>query len=166
MRPTSITAIGAADGDIVAMAGGNYRIVISGAQTGGEFAAIEMLVPPNNGPGPHAHKDIDESFYVLEGEVVFKSETQTYTATKGAYINIPFGGAVHCFKNESNANARLLCLVRPAGLEEMFKTLGKPVAAGVFLPPPPMDEATMKNMKEVVEQYGQELFPPDYLDKK
>jgi len=30
-----------------------------------------MTLPPGAGPPPHSHEDIDESFYVLEGEISF-----------------------------------------------------------------------------------------------
>ncbi|WP_431242248.1 hypothetical protein ACQ9BO_20470 [Flavobacterium sp. P21] len=44
------------------IAGGNYRIVISGKETNGEYAVIEMSVPPGAGPNPHAHADFTETF--------------------------------------------------------------------------------------------------------
>jgi quercetin dioxygenase-like cupin family protein len=162
-----ITAVGPNDGKCVAWAGGNYRIVISGEQTGGAYAVIDMVVPPDNGPGPHAHADIEESFHVLEGEVEFKSEHGTYTAVTGSFVNIPLGGLVHCFKNKSDKVARLWCVVVPAGLEAFFVELGKPVEQGVMLPPPPPPGAEdMARIKTIAEKYGQKLYPPDYLDKK
>ena len=153
-------------GETLAIAGGAYRILLSGAQAKGECAIIEMTVPPQGGPGPHAHKDIQESFYVLEGEVVIRSETQTYTARKGAFVNIPYGGAIHNFKNESDKTARLLCIVTPAGLDDLFKEIGRPIPAGSMPPPalPPSPE-TITRTKEIGEKYGQEFFPPDYLKK-
>jgi len=48
-------------------------------------------------------------------------------------------------------------------LEQMFIAIGKPVAVGEFLPPAPMDPETMKKMVSVAEQYGQKMYPPDYL---
>ena len=61
------------------------------------------MIPPQGSRGPHAHANIQETFYVIEGEIVVRSETQVYTARKGSFINIQLGGAVHSFKNESNA---------------------------------------------------------------
>jgi hypothetical protein len=54
-------------------------------------------------------------------------------------------------------------VVVPSGLEAFFEEIGRPVAVGSFLPPPPMDEAAMKKILPIVEKYGQKLFPPDYL---
>ena len=70
---TPIT-VGPAGGKILSIAGGNYRILVSGKETGGAFATIEMLVPPRNGPGPHSHANFYESFYIIEGEVEVHSE--------------------------------------------------------------------------------------------
>jgi quercetin dioxygenase-like cupin family protein len=160
----TVTAVGGQEGHGLAVVGDSYRIVIGGKQTEGAYAVIEMLVPPGGGPGPHAHPDFQESFYVLDGEVEVKTKAQNYTATKGSFINIPLGGIVHCFKNQTDKIAHLWCVVVPAGLEELFLEIGEPAAFGTFLPPPPMDGDTMKKLKEIAEKHGQQLFPPDYLD--
>jgi len=61
--------IGATDGENISVVGDTYRILVSGAQTGGAFATIDMLIPPDGGPGPHAHTNFEESFYVISGEI-------------------------------------------------------------------------------------------------
>lgn len=150
--------------EYLAVAGGSYRILISGEQTNGAYAVIDMLVPPGRGPGPHAHKDMQEMFYILEGEVEFKREGAAYIAKKGSLVNIPLGGQVHCFKNKSGTNARLLCTVIPAGLDSFFREIGKPVEEGVFLAPPTLSTEELQKVKSISEKYGQELYPPDFLD--
>ncbi len=45
-----ITTIDSGQGPSFSVVGNNYRIFISGEQTGGSYAVIDMLVPP---PGPH-----------------------------------------------------------------------------------------------------------------
>ena len=151
------------DGDNLSVVGDTYRILASGEETGGTFAVIDMLIPPNGGPGPHSHAGFQESFYVIEGEIEVKSEVSTYTAVKGSFVTIPKGGIVHCFKNKTDQIAHILCIVVPSGLEAFFKEIGRPVAPGTFLAPPPMDEEAMKKILPIVEKYGQKLFPPDYL---
>ncbi len=153
-------------GKILSVAGGNYRILLSGKQTGGAFSTIEMLVPPQNGPGPHSHADFFESFYIVEGEVEVHSEAGVYTAQKGAFVLIPKGGVVHYFKNVSNIEAKLLCTVVPAGLEEFFEEIGQPVKAGEVLPPSAPDPEAMKRIQDIARSYGQVLYPPDFLDRK
>jgi quercetin dioxygenase-like cupin family protein len=150
-------------GQTVSVVGDTYRIILDGEQTNGSFAVIDMLIPPGGGPGPHSHAGIEESFYVVEGEVAVNSETQNYTARKGTFVHIPFGGPVHNFKNVSQHPAHLLCTVQPAGLEAMFREIGQPVAAGEFLPPPDLSPEDLKKLTVIAEKYGQKLYPPDYL---
>ena len=160
-----LTITGAEDGECVSMGGGTYRVVIGGKQTNGTYAIIDMLIPPNGGPGPHAHTDVQESFFVMEGEIEVKTEEKHYTAGKGTFVNIPLGGMVHCFKNKTDTLTRLWCMLSPAGMEDMFLELGTPVQFGEFLPPVPMTPELMEKMKAASAKYGQVLFPPDYLDK-
>lgn len=166
MRPAAISTTDPQAGPEVSVVGDTYRIVVGGEQTAGAYALIEMLIPPGGGPGPHAHAQIQEAFCVLEGEVVFRSETQTYPARKGATVDIPQGGAIHSFTNESAAVARLLCLVVPAGLDRFFLEIGQPVQGGALLPKPEMRPEAAEKLRKIAESYGQELFPPDYLIKQ
>ncbi|MCW3168049.1 cupin domain-containing protein [Chryseobacterium sp. 09-1422] len=159
-----ITITDSKEGQFLGIAGGNYRIIISGDQTNGSYAVIEMVVPPNGGPPPHAHEDTQEMFYVLEGEVEFKTENEKKTVGKDGFINIPLGGAVHCFKNQSNEFARLLCTVVPAGLEKMFLEIGEPVAFGEFLKVPELTEERKQLLKQLDLKYNQKTYPPDFLD--
>ena len=52
----------------VAVVGNVYTILVSGRQSGGRYALIDMYVPPGGGPPPHRH-DFEEMFHVLEGVV-------------------------------------------------------------------------------------------------
>jgi len=156
-------AKGPQDGENLSVVGDTYRILLTGEETGGAYAVIDMLVPPGGGPGPHAHAGFSETFVVIDGEIEVKSEVSTYIAKKGAIVTIPKGGMVHSFKNRTEQGAHLLCMVSPAGLEGFFREIGQPVAIGDFLPPPHMDAEAMKKIQPIAEKYGQKLFPPDYL---
>lgn len=150
-------------GEHLSVVGDTYRIIISGKQTDGAYAVIDMLVPPGGGPGPHAHKDIQEMFYVVDGAIDFKMEAGSYTANKGSFVNIPLGGAVHSFKNTTDKVAHLLCTVVPAGLDSFFKEIGKPVEPDQFLTPKAPTIEELNKLKSLAEKYGQQLYPPDYL---
>lgn len=131
---------------------------MTGDQTGNAFAVIDMLIPPNGGPGPHSHAAFQESFYVIEGEIEVKTESQIYTATKDAFVSIPLGGVVHQFKNRTDKTAHMLCVVVPAGLEKFFEEIGKPVQAGTFLPPPPpISPEEQQKMQKTAEKHGNQL---------
>jgi quercetin dioxygenase-like cupin family protein len=158
-----ITRIQDSDGPSLAVAGSSYRILVSGQQTGGSYAVIDMRVPPGSGPGPHAHKDMQEMFYIVDGEVEFKTQSGSQVAGKGALINIPRGGEVHCFKNKSDQVAHLICTVIPAGLDAFFQEIGQPAEAGTFLPPPVLSPEDKERIQALAEKYGQEMYPPDFL---
>jgi quercetin dioxygenase-like cupin family protein len=160
----NIIAINENQGQSLSVVGDAYRIIISGKQTQGAYAVIDMLVAPGGGPGPHSHSEIQEMFYVVDGEVDFKTEAGKYTAKKGSFVNIPKGGEVHCFHNNSNTVAHLLCTVIPSGLDELFEEIGTPVAPGVFLPPPVLSGEDLARLRQIAEKHGQKLYPPDYLD--
>jgi hypothetical protein len=115
---------GPLEGQILSLVGDTYRLIVTGEQTGGAWAIIDMLVPPGGGHGPHEHADFHETFYVPGGEVQFDFEDKTVTAKKGQTVSSPQGGGVHasrtyplpaCGCSESNCptvSAKAL----PAGL--------------------------------------------------
>lgn len=148
----------------ISVVGDHYRIIVSGKQSQGTHAVIDMLVPPGGGPGPHAHPDIDELFYVVEGEIEFKNEKGKFAAGPGTFINIPRGGEVHCFKNTGNAVAHMICTVVPAGLDELFREIGTPTEAGVFLPPPVFTAEEIARLAAAGKKHGTTVYPGDYLD--
>ena len=161
---TSITAISSEEGYSVSVVGDTHRTIISGQQTNGAYALVEMLIPPNGGPPPHSHVETQEAFYIIDGQIEVITKEKKYSATKGSYVNIPINGPVHKFTNKTDKTAHLLCFLTPAGMEKMFEEVGKPVAPNAFLPPPQMTPEEQKRVQSIAEKYGQKLYPPDYLD--
>ncbi|SEW29197.1 Cupin domain-containing protein [Chitinophaga sp. YR573] len=145
----AITTVGNNEENFLLVAGSKYRILISGEQTNGNYAVIEMRVPSGSGPIPHAHKDVQETFYVAEGEMEFRTEDGKYYAKKGAFINIPLGGAIHAFKNTSEIEATLICTVIPAGFDSMFKELSV---------------ASPEEVEAIGETYGNQFYPLNYFE--
>ena len=47
------------------------------------------MPPGSGGASPHFHKEMIESFYVLEGEVRFTIEDTVQVATKGDVLYVP-----------------------------------------------------------------------------
>ncbi len=79
--------------------------------------------PAPTGPGPHFHRSITESFYVLSGTVRLHDGRQWIDGHPGDFLHVPIGG-VHGFRNESGEPAAMLLLFTPgAPREDYFETL-------------------------------------------
>jgi quercetin dioxygenase-like cupin family protein len=140
---------------------GTYTILLSGRDTAGRYALIDMLVPPGGGPPPHRH-DFEEMFTVLEGEVAVTFRGETIVVRRGETINVP-ANAPHAFHNASDAPARLLCLCAPAGQEDMFLEVGVPVATRTSAPRPPTRPrapAVVAKALALAPKYRSEFLPP------
>lgn len=84
----------------------------TGASTGGEFALVEEKATQGVSVPLHKHDADVESFYVLEGEMLFfLGEEPAMRAAAGAFVHIP-AGTVHGFRIESGT-ARYLILTTP-----------------------------------------------------
>jgi quercetin dioxygenase-like cupin family protein len=145
----------------VAVVGDVYTILVSGAQTGGRYCLIDMIVAPGGGPPPHRH-DFEEMFTILEGELEFTFRGKVIKVSEGSTVNIP-ANAPHAFRNSSRASARLLCMGAPAGLDEFFLLVGDRVASRES-PPPNLNQVEraerIKKAKELAPKFRTELLVP------
>src|SRR3978361_709553 len=83
----------------IALAGDTYTILVSGNEPAGRYCLIDMHIPPGGGPPPHRH-DFEESFTVVEGEIVATFRGNDTTVRAGQVINIP-ANAPHRFQKPS-----------------------------------------------------------------
>src|SRR5215203_2673155 len=80
----------------------------SAEQTGGRFSLIEEFAPGGEGTPLHVHREDDETFYILEGELTFYlNEGQPTPASAGSFVHIP-GGVIHAFKVDSETARYLI----------------------------------------------------------
>jgi quercetin dioxygenase-like cupin family protein len=112
--------IGQGQGNRLGVAGGVYTIKATGKDTGGAYALIEMLVPPQSGAPPHLHSREVESFYILEGSLSFWVADQKVTGEAGSLVIAP-PGVPHTFKNKGDTPARALLLITPPGVGKVFR---------------------------------------------
>src|SRR6516165_3276446 len=99
------------------------RVLAAGeATTNGAFTLTEFTGGQGLWTVPHIHREMEESFYVLDGEFTFTVGEQQIPAGPGSYVLVP-----RSTRHEITAGAeggRLLTLMVPGGLEEMFFELG------------------------------------------
>jgi quercetin dioxygenase-like cupin family protein len=64
----------------------------------------------------HVHHEEDDSFYILDGEIVFVVEGEEIRAPAGTFVLIP-PGVEHGFRNDTEDVVRILNIHAPAGFD-------------------------------------------------
>ena len=121
---TGARVLGARDGETTTGGGVRDRFMIDGKDTGGRFALVQHLFEPRALAAPmHRHHDEDEYTYVLTGRIGAILADEEIVGGPGDLIFKP-RGQWHTFWNAGDEPATVLELIAPAGLEELFRTLG------------------------------------------
>ena len=122
---TGARVLGPNDGDIMgALDGVRDRFMVSRGDSGGGFALVEHLMAPKALAAPlHIHTGEDEYSYVLAGRVGALLGDEELVAEAGHLIFKP-RGQWHTFWNAGDEPARVLEIISPAGLDELFRELG------------------------------------------
>ncbi len=118
--------LGPQDGEILGPPDGTSdRFMIDGRDSGGGFALVEHRMAPRALAAPlHLHTREDEYSYVLEGRVGALLGEEEVLGQAGDLIFKP-RGQWHTFWNAGEVPARILEIISPAGLEELFRQLGE-----------------------------------------
>lgn len=123
-----------------------------GRDTAGAYSLFEVISPPQGGAPLHIHRNDDEAFYVLDGELLVQDGDQTYAAKKGDFVFFR-KGTVHTYKNKGQQPARMLVVVTPGGYENFFEAMSKVKAE----PGGPPDMATVA---DVAKHFNLEIVGP------
>lgn len=84
----------------------------------------------------HTSKHVNmKGFYVIEGQIIFDVDEQRIEAKPGTFVNIP-PNVLHSFKNETNETGKLIIVLSPAGIEQLFVEVGLEVSNNSVKPPP------------------------------
>ncbi len=146
------------EGEAIWFLGHTVTIKTTGEETGEAFSVTEHYPPAGFAPPPHVHRNEDETFYVLEGEVSFLSGEDTFRGGVGTYVRMP-RGVPHTYRVEGESPARLLIVTAPAGFERFIRDSGVP-ARDLTEPVPPPTQADIEKMLAVAPRYGVEILPP------
>ena len=95
---------------------GNVEFLARTADTPRFNLALIAIEAHRNGPPSHRHTEEDDSFYMLEGELVFTVEAEEIVAGPGTFVLVP-PGVEHDFANRSEAVARMVNVHAPAGFD-------------------------------------------------
>jgi quercetin dioxygenase-like cupin family protein len=131
---------GPAVGQSVWYPGALFTWLARAEDTGGAFALLDAHTRKGMEPPPHTHTHEDEAVVVVEGDVTYRSGQRIMHLAAGQFVYLP-RGFEHAFTVNS-ADAHLLILITPGGLETTFDEFSEPAPA-LTLPPalagPPPD---------------------------
>ena len=127
--------VAATDGVIIPGPTGQQMIVkVSGAASRGAYSLIEYSHRPGApGPPPHVHRQHEEAFFVLEGELTLAVGPDVVTVGAGQTAVVP-RGRVHQPSNRSDRPVRFVFLSSPP-MDEFFAELARLVTRTGGQPP-------------------------------
>ncbi|WP_019972219.1 cupin domain-containing protein [Mycobacterium sp. 141] len=97
-----------------------YHYLANQKQTSDDYGLYRVdISPKGGGPGPHFHRTMSESFFVLSGTVRLYDGTDWTDGDQGDFLYVPPGG-IHGFRNESDAPTSLLMLFAPGAPREVY----------------------------------------------
>jgi len=108
------------------------RFLLRAEDTGGRFSYYQVVVPAGEGSLLHLHKQMDETFHVVDGEFEIVIGPDAYNATAGTVVYGPRGIA-HSFRNVGDREGTMLCVTTPGGIERFFEELSLLIHS---VPPP------------------------------
>jgi quercetin dioxygenase-like cupin family protein len=149
--------LGANEGEAFWLLGMLETIKISGADTGGEYGLVEIVVPAGGGSPWHIHPEEDEWFYVLEGQFAFHVGDAELNLGAGGFAFGP-KGVPHTFYAGPEGGTALVGFA-PFQFEGFLREVGVPTPERV-LPPPPSAPPDVARLVEIGARNGLEILGP------
>ncbi len=116
--------------------GGLHTWKATAEETGGAFLMFEDDLDAGKVTPLHRHPEADETFYMLEGEILLHVEGDEPRPLPAGGIAIIPRGIPHAFKVTSQ-RARMLCLQTPGSGEALYQHASEPFVIGQ--PSPALD---------------------------
>lgn len=102
------------------------RYLVEGAASGGLVALVEHTLAPRVLAAPlHRHSREDEYSVVLQGRLGVLQDGEEIVAGPGDLVLKP-RGRWHTFWNAGDEPLRVLEIIAPAGIEQLFRRLAEP----------------------------------------
>jgi quercetin dioxygenase-like cupin family protein len=152
--------VGPGDGDTLPNPiGGRMVVKVRDRDTGGGYSIHENTIPPGSpGPRPHIHRDHEEAFYVLGGELRVRVGAREITAPAGSFVVVP-RGVVHQPSNPGTEPTRVLLIFSPGGMDRFFEEAAE---GRMPLQEEPTDPEVRERLAAFTGRYGYEFaeLPP------
>jgi mannose-6-phosphate isomerase-like protein (cupin superfamily) len=138
------TILGPGRGERIGSGPAIATVMATRQTTNGAFTITETTVPPGfPGPPPHSHRELTDSFYVLEGTLTVHLDGEMVDIGPGSYACIPPNN-IHTFSNRSVHPVRFLNINSPGGWEDYLRAIARLMKDG---PPAP------EEWREVMSRY-------------
>jgi len=89
---------------------------------------LEMTLPVGAAPPLHLHHDLDDSSFLLDGQMVVRCGDQILLARPGDWLSMP-RGVPHAFRVVGDQPARILLVHDNDSFLELIRDLGQPASA-------------------------------------
>jgi quercetin dioxygenase-like cupin family protein len=132
--------VDAGEGRSVSLRGTRVEFKVESDSAAGA-SLTEWDALPGFDTGLHVHERLEETWYLLSGELEFRVGEETFTAGPGASVFVP-AQVPHAFANRSDDNATFLLAMSPPGHDRYFDELAAILAADG--PPDPQAIAELR----------------------
>lgn len=150
-------AHGPDEGEALWFLGTLVTVKAGSATTAGRVAVLKHLAPRGAGSPLHVHRNEDEWFYVVEGELTVWVNGETIVAAAGSFVHDP-RDVPHTFIVSSD-QVRFLLVTEPAGFDEFVRAVGEPAHVRE-IPPPPTEPPDVEALTRVAATFGIEIVGP------
>jgi steroid delta-isomerase-like uncharacterized protein len=135
-----------------------FVLHVGGEETDGQVSLVEGLLPPGAMTPLHVLPRVDQTLYVVEGELTAYLPGVERVLRSGDSMLQP-AGVLQTHRVTSSEPARVLAISSPAGFERFFVEAGRPAEA---LTLPPLDESPpdLERLAEVAAKHGMEIIGP------
>lgn len=106
------------------LGGGLMRILLSGEHTGGQLAMFRSSAPAGSASPVYVHSKEDEILVLLSGSAIYWVGEHRYELSSGGLVLVPRGVPM---AHRIIADAEILAVTAPAGLEAFFRSVGRDV---------------------------------------
>jgi mannose-6-phosphate isomerase-like protein (cupin superfamily) len=107
-----------------------------------DTVVLEMILPVGSSPPLHVHDDLDDTWYVLEGQMVVRCGDEELVVGAGHWVSMP-RGVPHTFRVVGESEARILLVHDNGSFRDLVRDLSVPATSHTVPSEPtfpPMDE--------------------------
>ena len=97
---------------------------------GMKTVVLEMTLPVGSAPPLHVHADLDDTWYILDGQMAVRCGDDELVVGAGHWVSMP-RGVPHTFVVIGDRQARILMVHDNASFRDLVRALGIPARARV-----------------------------------